>query len=132
MRNDILVADDYEPYRRFVCSTLRRRPELRVIGEVSDGLEAVQMVQKMLPHLILLDISLPVINGFEVARRICQISPLSRIIFVTEDRSTDIARDALSIGVCAYLVKSDSASELLPAVQAVLEGKQYVSRSLKM
>jgi DNA-binding NarL/FixJ family response regulator len=132
MSTSVLVADNYEPYRRFVRSTLRKRPELQIIGEVSDGFEAVLMVQEMHPDLILLDISLPTIDGIEVARRICQISPQSRIIFVTENRSADMAKNALSIGACGYLVKSDSASELLPAVQAVLEGKHYVSRSLQI
>jgi DNA-binding NarL/FixJ family response regulator len=132
MSTSVLVADNYEPCRRFVRSTSRKRPELQVIGEVSDGLEAVLMVQEMHPALILLDISLPAINGFEVARRISQISPQSRIIFVSEYHSADMARDALSVGACGDLVKSDCASELLPAVQSVLEGKHYVSRTLKI
>ena len=128
----VLVVDDFEPYRRFLCSRLQKRPELQVIGEVSDGLEAVQRAQELHPDLILLDISLPVLSGIEAARRILEISPPSKILFVTENRSTEMARNVLSMGACGYLVKSDSASELLPAVEAVLQGKLYVSASLQM
>jgi CheY-like chemotaxis protein len=81
---------------------------------------------------ILLDIGLPTLNGIEVARVIKKVSPASKILFVTENRSSDIAEDALSTGADGYLVKSDAAKEVLPAVLAVLEGKRFVSPSLYM
>jgi CheY-like chemotaxis protein len=109
---------------------LRREPELKIIGQVSDGLEAVQQAQQLQPDLILLDIGLPTLNGIEAARRIREVSPLSKILFVTANRSVDVAREALSTGAGGYVVKSDAASELLPAVTAVLQGKQLISASL--
>ena len=66
----ILVVEDYEPFRRFVCSTLGKRPELHIVGEASDWLEAVQKAEELQPALILLDIGLPSLNGIEVAGRI--------------------------------------------------------------
>jgi DNA-binding NarL/FixJ family response regulator len=126
----VLVVDDYEPFRRFVCSTLRTRPELQVIGEAVDGLEAVQKAQQVQPELILLDIGLPTLNGIEAARRIRELSPKSKILFVSEDRSWDIAEEALRTGAGGYVVKSDAVGELLPAVEAVLKGKRFVSASL--
>ena len=126
----VLVIDDYEPWRRFVCSTLQKRAEYRVSGEASDGLQAVQRAQQLQPDLILLDIGLPTLNGIEAARRIREVSPTSKILFVTETRSLDIVEQALSTGAGGYVVKSDAASELLPAVKAVLQGKQFVSASL--
>ena len=72
----VLVVDDYEPWRRFVCSTLQKRPELQVVGEVSDGLEAVQQAEQLQPDLIVLDIGLPTMNGIEAARRIREVSPM--------------------------------------------------------
>jgi DNA-binding NarL/FixJ family response regulator len=126
----ILVVDDYEPWRRFVSTTLQKQPTLQVIGEAVDGLEAVQKAQQLQPDLILLDIGLPTLNGIEAARRIRELSPKSRILFVSENRSWDIAEEALRTGAGGYVVKSDAVGELLPAVNAVLGGKRFVSASL--
>jgi DNA-binding NarL/FixJ family response regulator len=126
----ILVVDDYEPWHRFVLTTLQKQPELRVIGEAVDGLEAVQKAQQLQPDLILLDIGLPTLNGIEAARRIREVSPKSKILFVSENRSWDIVEEALRTGVGGYVVKSDAAGELLPAVNAVLGGRRFVSASL--
>jgi DNA-binding NarL/FixJ family response regulator len=126
----VLVVDDFEPWYRFVSTMLREQPELEVIGQVSDGLEAVEQAQELQPDLILLDIGLPRLNGIEAARRIREISPTSKILFASQNRSPDIAEEALSAGAGGYVVKSDGASELLAAVMAVLEGKRFVSASL--
>jgi DNA-binding NarL/FixJ family response regulator len=126
----ILVVDDYEPWRRFVSTTLQKQPELQIVGEVTDGFEAVQKAQQLQPDLILLDIGLPTLNGIEAARRIRELSPKSRILFLSENRSWDIAEEALRTGAGGYVVKSDAVGELLPAVEAVLKGKRFVSASL--
>jgi len=73
-RSRVLVVDDYEPWRRFVSAEIHKKPELQIIGEVSDGLEAVQQAQQLQPDLILLDIGLPELNGIEAARRIREVS----------------------------------------------------------
>ena len=126
----VVVVDDYQQWRRFFSTTLQRQPELQIIGDVSDGLEAVQQAQQLQPDLILLDIGLPTLNGIEAARRIREVSPASRIVFVSENRSLDIVEKALSTGAGGYVVKSDAASELLPAVKVLLEGKRFISASL--
>ena len=126
----ILVVEDYEPWRRYFSTALQKQPELQVIGEVSDGLEAVQKAEELQPDLILLDIGLPTINGIEAARRIREVSPTSTILFVSENRSPNIAEEALGTGAGGYVVKSDAGSELLPAVKAVLEGKRFISASM--
>jgi DNA-binding NarL/FixJ family response regulator len=126
----VLVVDDYAPFRHFVRSTLQKKPELQIISEVSDGLGAVQKAQELRPDLILLDIGLPTLNGIEAARRIRELSPTSKILFVSENRSRDIAEVALRSGAGGYVVKSDAARELLPAVESVLQGKEFVSASL--
>jgi DNA-binding NarL/FixJ family response regulator len=126
----VLVVDDYEPWRRFVSTTLQTQPELQVIGEAVDGLEAIQKAQELQPDLILLDIGLPTLNGIEAARRIRVVSPTSKILFVSENRSRDIAEEALRTGASGYVVKSDAGGELLPALEAVLKGKRFVSASL--
>jgi DNA-binding NarL/FixJ family response regulator len=126
----VLVVDDYVSWRRFLSSTLQKQPEYQVIEQASDGLKAVQQAQQLQPHLILLDIGLPTLNGIEAARRIREVSPASKILFVSENRSLDIVDKALSTGAGGYVAKSDAGSALLPAVKAVLEGKRFVSASL--
>lgn len=125
----IVVIDDYEDWRHFVASALAERPEFRIVGEVADGLEAVQRVQELQPDLILLDIGLPKLNGLEAARRIRDCVPNTQIVFFSENRSRDIAEEAMRIGD-GYVVKSSAARELLSAVEAVLQGKQFLSASL--
>jgi DNA-binding NarL/FixJ family response regulator len=126
----VLVVDDFEAFRRFVCSTLEQRPNLQIVGEVTDGLEAVQKADELQPDLILLDIGLPTINGIGAARRIREVSHASKILFVSENRSPEIAEEALNTGAGGYVLKSDAASELLPAIKAVLAGKRFISTSL--
>lgn len=126
----ILVVDDYAPWHDFVLTKLLNQPQLHIIGRVYDGLEAVRQAQAQQPDLILLDIGLPTLNGIEAARQIHQLSPLSKILFVSENRSADIAEEALRTGAGGYVVKSEAASDLLPAVRAVLAGKRFISASL--
>ena len=126
----VLVVDDHEPWRAFVASTLQKQPDLRIIGEAADGLEAVQIAQQLQPDLILLDIGLPTLNGIKAARQMKVVCPRSKILFLSENRSRDIAQEALRTGAGAYVVKSAALSELSAAVQAVLQGKQFVSGSL--
>ena len=127
----VLLVDDHECWRKFASTTLQKgQPESEVIGEAADGLQAIQLAQHLQPDLILLDIGLPLLNGIEVAQRILHHSPTSRILFMSENRSADIAEAALSTGASGYIVKSDAGGELLPAVRAVLEDKKFTSSSL--
>ena len=126
----ILLVDDYAPWRRFVRLTLRTQDKLKIIGEVGDGMEGVALAQELQPDLILLDIGLPTLNGIEAARQIRKVSPTSKILFLTQARSADIAKEALTTGASGYVVKSDGAIELLNGIRAVLDGKYFVSASL--
>ena len=118
--------DDYAPWRRFVSTTLQKQPKLQVIGEVLDGLEAVQKAEELRPDLIVLDIGLPSLNGIEAARRIRKLSPESKILFVSQESSADLVQEALNLGALGYVVKTDARSELLTAVNAVLRGDRFV------
>src|SRR5258705_9795883 len=111
----VLVVEDYEPFRRFVCSTLNKIPELLVVGVASDGLEGVQKAEELQPDLVLLDIGLPSLNGIEAGRRIRTLSPKSKIIFVTQESSAELVQEALSLGALGYVVKARAGSELLAA-----------------
>jgi DNA-binding NarL/FixJ family response regulator len=123
----IILVDDFKPWRRFVAALLGENPDWQIVSEASDGLEAVQKAEELRPDLILLDISLPKLNGIEAAESIRKIAPDSKILFVSENRDSDIATAALSAGGQGYLVKSDGATELLVAVETVLDGKRFIS-----
>ena len=109
---------------------LQTRPELRVVAQAADGLEAVQKAAELKPDLILLDIGLPTLNGIEAARQIRKFAPSSKIIFVSQESSADVVQEALSLGVCGYVVKSQAQSDLLAAVYTALEGGQFLSGRL--
>src|SRR5580765_4251267 len=121
----VLVAEDYEPFRRFLSSTLQSRRELRVIGEVADGLEAIRKARQFQPELVLLDIGLPTLNGIEAARQIRAVSPNSKILFVSQESSADIVHAALQSGAQGYVCKIDAGSELVTALEAILLGQKY-------
>ena len=127
----VLVVDDNEPFRRFVRATLSTRPELKIISEVSDGLEAVQEALELQPALIVLDIGLPGLNGIEAARRIRKLSPRSTILFLSQESSPEIVQEALRLGALGFVIKAHAASDLLIAVEAVLRNEQFVSGALK-
>ena len=127
----VLVVDDNEPFRRFVRATLSTKPELEIISEISDGLEAVQKALELQPALIVLDIGLPGLNGIEAARRIRKLSPKSTILFLSQESSPEIVQEALCLGALGFVIKTHAARDLLIAVEAVLRNEQFVSSALK-
>jgi DNA-binding NarL/FixJ family response regulator len=127
----ILVVDDFEPFRRVVRSILQHRENLQVIGEASDGLEAIQKAKELRPDLILLDIDLPRLNGIQVAWRLRELVPRARVLFLSVESSSDVVREAFNVGGVGYVYKLHIGSELLPAIEAVLEGRRFVSSGLE-
>jgi DNA-binding NarL/FixJ family response regulator len=125
-----LVVDVFAPWRQSVCFMLHRHDEFQLVGEVSDGLEAVQKAEELKPDLILLDIGLPHLNGIEAAKRIRQVVPATKILFLTVDSDADVVQAALDTGAKGYVLKPDAGSELWTAIEAVLQGKEFVSSGL--
>jgi DNA-binding NarL/FixJ family response regulator len=123
----ILVVDDFEAWRRSIVSIIGEDPELQVVHEASDGLEAVQMCQELQPDLVVLDVGLPKLSGFEAARRIREVSPDSKILFLSVIASQYITREALRIGAAGYITKADALRDLLPAVRAAMADQEFVS-----
>jgi len=126
----VLVVEDFAPFRRFICSTLGKNPKLQIVGEASDGFEAVRKAEELQPDLILLDIGLPTLTGVEAARQIRKLSPESKLLFVSQESSADIAQEAFRQGALGYVVKTRAGIELLAAVKAVCQGRQFVSSGL--
>jgi DNA-binding NarL/FixJ family response regulator len=126
----VLVVEDFEPFCRVICSMLRKMPGLRIVGEVSDGLEAVRQAEELQPDIILLDIGLPRLNGIAAARHIRTLSPESKILFVTQECDPAFVQEALNFGAAGYVAKTRVGSDLLTALDAVLGGGQFVSGGL--
>jgi len=126
----LIVVEDFAPFRQFICKTLAKWPNLQVICEVSDGQEAVQKAEELKPDLVLLDIGLPSLNGIEAARQIRKLAPEAEIIFVTQESSPELVQASLSLGARGYVAKTRAATDLLAAVEAVLDGRQFVSSGL--
>ncbi len=126
----VLTVDDFEAWRHFVSSALENALKFEIIGESSDGLEAVQKAQQLQPQLIVLDIGLPKLNGIEAARRILRAAPKTKIVFLTENYSPDITVEALSTGATGYVVKSDAGRDLIGAVEAAIRDERFVSARL--
>jgi len=123
----VLVVEDFLPFRQFIRSTIEKKSGLQVICEVADGFEAVRRAEDLKPDLILLDVGLPTLNGIEAARQIRKLSSESKILFVSQESSADVVQEALSTGAHGYVFKTQAGSDLLPAVEAVIMGKRFVS-----
>jgi DNA-binding NarL/FixJ family response regulator len=122
----ILVVDDFEPWRHFLRSFLQHRTAFQIICEASDGLEAVEKSRELQPDLILLDVGLPTLNGIEAAEQIRKVSPRSKIVFLSENTVPEVVREALRVGGCGYVVKSDAGGDLVAALEAAIANKQFV------
>jgi len=127
----VLVVDDHESFRKLIASMLQQSEDFQIIGQALDGLEAVQKAEELRPDLILLDISLPKLNGMEAARRIRKLVPKAKILFFSQESSPDVVREASKVGAMGYVHKPRIHSDLLPALEAVLGGKQLVSSNLE-
>ena len=115
------------PFGSYLSSSLQSTSERFVCWEAADGLEAVHKAEELQPDLILLDIGLPKLNGIGAAQQIAKVSPASKILFVSQESSADVVREAFRVGAAGYIVKNDVARELSTAVKAVLGGSRFVA-----
>jgi DNA-binding NarL/FixJ family response regulator len=126
----VLIVDDFDPWRVFVIQHLNEQPHFRILGCAPDGLEGLQKAEELQPDLILLDISLPKLNGIELARKVRKLVPKAKILFLSSNADPDVVRAAFCAGGAGYVLKADAGGALLPGMEAVLLGKQFVSSSL--
>jgi DNA-binding NarL/FixJ family response regulator len=111
----------------FVSVALALKPGIKIVGEASDGLTAIQKVVELEPDVVVLDIGLPDISGIQVAKQILEMAPNVRILFLTENTAPEVVRAALLTGAQGYVVKSFAARELMPALDALLLDCYFVS-----
>ncbi len=125
----VVIAEDNESMRASVRGLLA--DEFDIIGEASDGIEAVDLAESLTPDAIVMDVSMPRLGGIEAARRLRQRGCRSAVVFLSVHRQRRIVHDALLIPDSGYVSKSDAGQELADAVRAVTGGASYVSRSLE-
>jgi DNA-binding NarL/FixJ family response regulator len=121
----ILIVDDYEFWRYCVVSMLKEHPEFEIVGEGSDGLDAIEMSANLQPDIVLLDLGLPEVNGFEAAREIRKVSSGSRIVFLSQTCNEDLVKEARRVGAQGFVSKMDAAHELVPAMKAALANEWH-------
>jgi len=126
----ILVVDDFRPWLRFLEERISEVPEMRVIGQALDGVEAIQKAEQLQPDIILLDIGLPMLNGIEAAVQIKKVAPKSAILFVSESHDPIVVRDALKAGGLGYVLKTKVVQDLRAGIEAALVGERFISPEL--
>ncbi len=126
----ILIVDDHPTVRRGLRSLLSSYPDLEVVGEVSDGLQALTCAASLAVDIILLDVLLPGKDGIAVARQLGQVAPLARIIVLTAFGNEEYVLGALAAGAFAYLLKSTSDQTLVETIRLVYQGKRFLSPDL--
>ena len=126
----VLIVDDFAPFRRFLRLSLQARNDLQIVGEAADGLEAVHQAIQLRPDVIVLDLDLPTLNGIQVARRLGDLLPEARIIFISAESSEEVVEQALKVGA-GYILKLRTSYELFRAIDTVVRGGQFVSDDIR-
>jgi len=123
----ILVADDHAIIRRGLRALLAHDPEFEIVGEACDGIEAVELAERVRPDVAILDVSMPHLNGLEAARRILSTLPGTHIVLLTVHADETYLLGALKAGARGYVLKNSAEVEVVEAVRAVTRGKAYFS-----
>lgn len=126
----ILLADDHAILRAGLKLLLDAQPDMEVVGEASNGAQALTMIEDMRPDLILLDLTMPGLGGLDVLRTLDDIAPDSRVLVLTMHDDRSYLQQALALGAAGYLVKKAVDSELLNAIRAVMRGERYVHSAM--
>jgi len=126
----ILIADDHELFRRGVAAELTQVPGWIVAAEAVNGRDAVAMAEELKPDIVVLDLTMPELNGLEAARRIISAEPSARILILTAHESEQLVREVLSAGARGYVLKSDAGRILVAALQALLDGRSFFTTTV--
>lgn len=123
----VILADDHRLVRAGIRSLLERLPDLEVVAEASDGREAIQLIAKHQPHVVLMDIAMPVLNGLEATRCVAKDFPTVRVVILSIYSDEEHVYQALRAGAAGYLLKGAAIHELEVAIRAVAQGETYLS-----
>lgn len=123
----ILLVDDHEIIRKGLKSILEARKDWEIVGEATTGREAVKKVEELKPDVVVLDISMPELNGLEAVRQIVRIAPRTEVLVLTMHESEDLVREVLEAGARGYLLKSDAARQLISAIETLRFHRPYLT-----
>ena len=123
----ILLVDDHPIVREGLRTVLQRRSGWEVVGEASNGVEALEEAERLQPDVMVLDITMPRLNGLEVCRLARQKTPATEILFVTQHDSPQMMKEALNAGAKGYVVKSNAARDLVRAIEAVSQHRTFTA-----
>jgi two-component system response regulator NreC len=126
----IILADDHNVVRQGLHAILEAQSDLRVIGEAGSGLEAIRLVERLRPNVLVLDLKIPELNGLEVARQVQRRSPKTRVVILSMHNDESYVLEALRNGAAGYVLKDSSADELIKAVREAAENRRYLSPPL--
>jgi DNA-binding NarL/FixJ family response regulator len=126
----ILIADDHELFRRGLAAELTQVPGWVVAGEASNGRDAVELAAALRPELVVLDLTMPELNGLEAARKIISANPAARVLILTAHESEQLVREVLSAGAQGYVLKSDAGRILIAALQSLLDGRSFFTSNV--
>jgi DNA-binding NarL/FixJ family response regulator len=126
----LMLADDHQIVRQGLKVLLKSEPDLQLVGEASDGLEAVRLAERLQPQVLVLDLMMPGLNGLEVARQVTRRSPRTCIVILSMHSDEAYVVEALRAGAHAYVLKESGAEELVRAIRAVAAGERYFSPPL--
>lgn len=126
----IILADDHILFRRGLKGIIQSEPGLEVIGEAGDGIELLKLLRTMIPHLVILDISMPNLRGIEAVREIRKEYPDLKVLILTMHKDRSYLHQAISAGADGYLLKEDADPDLFSAIERIRQGKMYVSPHL--
>ena len=123
----IVLADDHVMFRQGIKNILEGAGDLEVIGEASDGLKLLELLKKVTPDMVILDISMPNLRGLEATREIKIIAPDAKVLILSMHRDKEYVYYAISAGAEGYLLKEDADTELFSAIEKIRQGEHYIS-----
>jgi DNA-binding NarL/FixJ family response regulator len=126
----LLLADDHLMVRQGLRALLAREPDLRLVGEAAEGLEALRLAERLRPDVLVLDLMMPGLNGLDVARQVARRSPETRVVILSMHAHEAYVLESLLAGAAGYVLKESSSDELVKAIRAVTAGGRYLSPPL--
>lgn len=127
---NILIADDHPIFRRGLCEVIESQPDLNLVGQATDGEEALALVERSNPHIVIFDVHMPRLTGLQAARKLAERSSSPKIILLTMHEDESLLMEALDLGIHAYVLKENAVEDLITAIRTVEAGRTFISATL--
>lgn len=126
----VLIADDHPIFRRGLSATIEKEKNISIVGEAENGKVAIEMVERLMPDVVILDIDMPIKDGIETARELKARNLTIKVVFLTMHKDTSILRSLRSLGVKGYVLKDSALSEIVRCISTIMAGDTYLSPAL--